>query len=204
MSSNLSTFKKDMQQEIEKLKSGGSSHKYIQCQILVLKFMKDVLSNTNDKETIENLIVWEEKCEDAKDLVQEFSRWIMLVQPPFMKSIGCRKSNKMIKERFYVFGRMQTIHGEIRPMYFSVFVLDWMVRTSKFLSDVWKTAWSTNVLKDWFESQEDATNFLDRAEYFFENPGLVDEIMRSFDPKHFQYPLMSSIQLQKPYMVQMK
>jgi hypothetical protein len=63
------------------LNSGVSSHKYIQCQIWLVRFVKDEVAIDNDKEFIENLIVWEEKCDDREDLVKCFSDWITSVKP---------------------------------------------------------------------------------------------------------------------------
>lgn len=193
MPHNLSTFKREMDGVIEYLKSGVSSHKYIQCQILLVKFMKDVLANTNEKEIIESLDAWEEICEERKDLVQEFSRYIRVTQPYFLERMGCDYKQLVIKKRIDNWGNFSI--REIRPLYFSVFVLDLMIRTSTLLSDVRKTEWSTEVLKNWFESQEDATNFLNRAEYFFECHGL---------PLVYGLPLVLGSQSQNPYVVLMK
>ena len=85
----IATFKSDMDKVIEHLNTGFSSHKYIQCQILLVQFMKDVLANTNEKLIIENLDAWEEKCEDRVDLVQAFSKWVCSVQPHFLQRMGC-------------------------------------------------------------------------------------------------------------------
>jgi hypothetical protein len=193
MPHNLSTFKRDMDGVIEYLKSGVSSHKYIQCQILLVKFMKDVLANSNEKETIESLDGWQEICEERKDLVQEFSRYIRVTQPYFLERLGCDYKQLVIQKRIDNWGNY--LIREIRPLYFSVFVLDLMIRTSTLLSDVRKTEWSTKVLKNWFESQEDATNFLNRAEDFFESHGL---------PLVYGLPLVLRSQSQNPYVVLMK
>ena len=68
------TFRDDMARVIERLNSyaysGLSPHPYIQCQILLVQFMTDVIAETQDTEILENLDAWEEKCEDALDSLE--------------------------------------------------------------------------------------------------------------------------------------
>ena len=64
------TFRRDMARVIEHLNSGLSPHQYIQCQILLVQFMTDVIAITQDTEILENLDAWEEKCEDALDSLE--------------------------------------------------------------------------------------------------------------------------------------
>ena len=58
-----STFRDDMARVIERLNSyahsGLSPHPYIQCQILLVQFMTDVIAETQDTEILENLDAWE-------------------------------------------------------------------------------------------------------------------------------------------------
>jgi DNA-binding FadR family transcriptional regulator len=82
----LSTFRRDMDQVIQRLNSGRSAcspHRYIQCQILLVRFMTDVIAaraaaraTPEDEEMLENMEFWEEKCEHAEDLVKAFSFFI--------------------------------------------------------------------------------------------------------------------------------
>jgi hypothetical protein len=161
---SILSFKREMDKMILHLNSGVSSPTYIQCQIWLVRFMKDEVTKDKDKELIENLEVWEEKCDDRKDLVKCFSDWICYIRPRVLESMGCDYKKTVIIKRI---DRCNSIVEEIRPLYFSVFVLDWMVRTSALLTDAQKTEWSTTVLRNWFERHEDATLFLDRAEEFF-------------------------------------
>jgi len=160
--------------------SGLSPHPYIQCQILLVQFMVEVIDDSSDPEVVENLCVFEEKCERGEDLVQAFSRWVCSVQPHVLERMGCDYRQTVITETIVNWATFhQSSRREIRPLYFSVFVLDLIVRTST-LSDFRKTEWSTRVLMNWLESLEGpATNVLNRAEAFFADlePALVHSLV---------------------------
>ena len=195
----LSTFRRDMDQVIQRLnglnsgRSTCSTHVFIQCQILLVRFMTDVIATRaadratpEDDEILENMIVWEEKCDDGVDLVQAFSRFICSMRPVFLARMGCDYRQTVITETIVNWATFHQIsRREIRPLYFSVFVLDLMVRTST-LSDGRKTEWSERVLKHWLEemdaAEEDATDVLTRAEEFFADPAVVHEMVRSLRP----------------------
>ena len=176
------TFRDDMARVIERLKSyadsGLSAH--VQCQILLVQFMTDVIAETQDTEVLENLDVFLEKCEDGEDLVQAFSGWVCSIQPHVLERMGCDYRQTVITETIVNWATFhQFSRSEIRPLYFSVFVLDLIVRTST-LSDFRKTEWSTRVLMNWLESLEGpATNVLNRAEAFFADlePALVHSLV---------------------------
>jgi hypothetical protein len=183
----LSTFRHDMDQVIQRLNSGRSAHRYIQCQTLLVRFMTDVIATRaadratpEDEEMLENMIVWEEKCEDGVDLVQAFSRFIMSMRPVWLARMGCDYRRTVRRRQIDNFNHFSTT--EITPLYHSVFVLDLMVRTST-LSGGRKTEWAERVLRNWLEetpgNEEDATDVLTRAEAFFADPAVVHEVVRS-------------------------
>jgi hypothetical protein len=159
----LSTFRRDMDQVIQRLNSGRSTcspHQYIQCQILLVRFMTDVIATRSaarataeDSEILENLEAWEEKCEDGADLVRAFSRFICIMRPHFLARMGCDYRQTVRRRKTDNFNNFRTT--EIKPLYHSVFVLDLMVRTST-LSDGRKTEWSERVLKHWLEEMDAA------------------------------------------------
>jgi len=182
----LSEFKKYMDETILELKNNGSSHRLIQCQILLVIFMRDVVADTNDEEIHANLIWWVELCDDKKDLVYGFSRFMRLLRPHLLRNMGCNFDQ--VLKLINIDNHGYKSYEEIRPLYFSVFVLDWIIRTSKLLTDVQKNEWSTRVLRNWFETEEDAKDFFDRAEVFLNNSG---------------QPLVLTIHLQNPYLVRL-
>ena len=209
----LSTFRRDMDQVIQRLNSGRSPHRYIQCQILLVRFMTDVIATraaeratAQDREMLENMIVWEEKCDDGVDLVQAFSRFIMSMRPVLLARMGCNYRHTVRRQRIDNFNHFRTT--EITPLYHSVFVLDLMVRTST-LSDGRKTEWSERVVKHWLEeldtAEEDAADVLTRAEDFFADPAVVHEVVHSLGHAFMSHEVVHSLghafTSQNPYVV---
>jgi hypothetical protein len=181
----LSTFRRDMDEVIQRLNSERPPH--VKCQILLVQFMTDVIATRaadrvtrEDEEMLEDMIVWEEKCEDGEDLVQAFSTWIKNMRPAFLARMGCDYRRTVRRQQIDNFNHFSTT--EITPLYHSVFVLDLMVRTST-LSGGRKTEWAERVLRNWLEetpgNEEDATDVLTRAEAFFADQAVFDEVVRS-------------------------
>jgi hypothetical protein len=206
------TFRDDMAAVIERLKynarRGRSPHPYVKCQILLVQFMTDVIAESGDKEVLENLDVFEEKCEYNEDLVRAFSRWVCYLEPQILERLGCDYRQTVIKttiENWSGFSTERT--SEIRPLYFSVFVLDLIVREST-LSDDMKNEWSTRVLMNWLENMEGpATNVLERAEAFFEKlepavaDSLVDSLVRNLGPRVRTRAAFTGARVINPYAV---
>ena len=195
----LSTFRRDMDEVIQRLNSERPPH--VKCQILLVRFMTDVIATRaadratpEDEEMLEDMICWEEKCEDGEDLVQAFSTWIKNMRPAFLARMGCDYRRTV--------RRQQIAHNfsttEITPLYHSVFVLDLMVRTST-LPGGRKTEWAERVLRNWLEetpgNEEDATDVLTRAEAFFADQAVFDEVVRNLGS------LGQAFTSQNPYVV---
>lgn len=164
-----SIFKDEMEKVILHLKSFESSREHIYCQIWIVRFIKDTISNTNDDVVIQDLLLFEDTCheqlacwdenqESTKNILEYFSTWSNTVQPAQMNFLQCKFKTPNKK-----------------PLYESVFVLDYMVRSSQLLTKVFKEEWDRDVIKNWFTSTEDAAAFFERAEAFFTKYKLFTE-----------------------------
>jgi hypothetical protein len=165
-----SILKTEMEKVMWLLKSFVSSHKYIQCQIWIVRFMIDTICQTDDATLIKDLYIFLEHCQEQfsywnqnkypnKNIIEYFSEWSYEVQPYAMKFILCdfETPNK-------------------KPLYESVFVLDYMVQTSELLTKPFKEEWEKEVLKQWFKNTEEAARFFDRAEIFFNKYLLITDV----------------------------
>ena len=164
-----SMFKDEMEKVILHLKSFESSREHIYCQIWIVRFMKDTISNTNDDVVIQDLLIFEDNCheqlaywdenqESEMNILKSFSKWSNKVQPAQMNFLQCKFKTPNKK-----------------PLYESVFVLDYMVRSSQLLTELFKEEWDRDVLQKWFTSTEDAAAFFERAEAFFTKYKLFTE-----------------------------
>ncbi len=178
-----SIFKDAMEKVILNLKSFESSRQHIHCQIWIVRFVKDTICNTNDEKMIQNLFSFEDKCEEQLssweenkdseiDILKYFSTWSNTVQPVQMHWLNCQFKN-----------------AHKKPLYESVFVLNYMVQSSTSLTKPFKEEWDQDVLRNWFTSTEDAAGFFERAEVFFKKYELVTEAeASSFDPSSTTVP----------------
>lgn len=155
-----SIFKDAMEKVILHLKSFESYRQHIQCQIWIVRFVKDTICNTNDEDIIRDLFYFEDKCEEQlssweenkdseTDILKTFSTWSNKVHPVQMNYLHCEFKNEHKK-----------------PLYESVFVLNYMVQSSTLLTKPFKEEWDRDVFQNWFTSTEDAAGFFDRAEVF--------------------------------------
>lgn len=178
-----SMFKDEMGKVILRLKSFESSRQLTHCQTWIVRFMKDIISETDDNDMIRNLVFFEDECHEQladweedkdseKNILQYFSVWSNKVQPAQMNFINCEFKTRKKK-----------------LLYESVFVLNYMVQSSTSLTEPFKEEWDREVLRNWFTSTEDAAEFFKRAEGFFTKYKLVTEAdASSFDPASTTVP----------------
>lgn len=125
------------------------------CELLLVAFMRDKVAPSCDTEIAQNLVAWQEKCEDPDaNLVNSFNKFMLLLKPSILK-----------EQLSYEFS-----DGN-KKNHTSVFVIDWMVQNSPWaLIKAKKDEWIEEVVRDFDpDNAESAEDFLERAEKFLQN-----------------------------------
>jgi len=157
--SDVREFRDDMKKFIQGfMNAEGSSsqpapRKWKMCELLLVGFMRNTVAPSFHSEIAENLVVWNEKCNDPdENLIDSFHEMMVILKPPVFeeKDIGYKfEDGKKMNQT-------------------SVFVVDWMVR--KFLPPAKIPEWDKKVVLTWFDASnfESAAKVLERAEIFLQ------------------------------------
>ncbi len=153
----VTEFKFDMTNFIEGFletpNEESAPRKWKLCDLLLVRFMRDKVAPSCDAEMAENLVVWQEKCDDPDaNLVISFNKIMLSLKPPILK-----------EQLSYEFSDgNKTNHT-------SVFVIDWMVQHSPWaLIKAKKDEWIDEVVKDFDPNNEIVQKiFLNAPRNFF-------------------------------------
>jgi len=154
---DVSEFKEDMKRFVESFLDGRDrplSRKRSLCELLLVAFMRNKVALSCDDVIAENLVVWQEKCEEAdENLIDAFHKLMQSLKPHIFQELD------------------YTIVESNKKNHISIFVINWIVQHSDYKIPVGKLDdWADKVVRQWFDSDNTETSdgFLERAETFLQ------------------------------------
>ena len=166
--SEVGQFKDDMKKIIQGFNPAidasdqPARKRWRMCELMLVAFMRNIVAPSCDSEEMtevetcekiaENLQAWRDMCVDPeRNLIDGFNEWVLELKPPIFKDLEYEISESS------------------RQNHVSVFAIDWMVQKadSKDIPSFTKKEWVGKIVQKWFDSDEEADTFLDRAETFF-------------------------------------
>jgi len=166
--SEVGQFKDDMKKIIQLFNPAidasdqPARKRWRMCELMLVAFMRNIVAPSCESEEMtefetceniaENLQAWHDMCVDSeRNLIDGFNDWVLDLKPPIFKDLE------------YEFPESS------RQNHVSVFAIDWMVQKadSKDIPSFTKKEWVGKIVQKWFDSDEEADTFLDRAETFF-------------------------------------